>query len=567
MNKPVTRPAPSTTAPIQAPSMMQDPREFQRLPVSDPEALARLRRAEVAHKNAHISLAAGLIGVAVVGVWLSRTLPGAGLAGWAIAAALVYAVRFGLALSFGKRVGNQPDRAGPALTLLAVTVIVSGLLWGGLGVWAVVSAGMTDAVIVVAVAALLAVAVMAVYAAAPLAAGGFAGAALVPPAVCLLLAGGPQQSLVAAILLVLTVVIGIGLWLLSPALTRGLRDQAETMRLESRIKGLSDELTQTQLNLKVAQQRVTETSSELSTTYHDLTSTRRQVQSLQKQLEDTSLTDPETGLANQVYFEQVLDNEWRRAIRIKRPLTLIVCDLDEFDTYRSVHGDEIANATIKRAAQRIKEVVNRAGDVAARIDQNKFALVLPATPSKFAGQFAEQLRKAIEDLQIPFSVPNASRKLVTASLGVSSSIPGPESISQELLDRINAALYEATFRGGNRVLGYRALDSLRVERWDENKEGKVSLEALGHKLSLQGYTVKRQVYAARASLGDQRIDHDSARAVFSGEVSFNVEGMDVQLRAGDVVYIPAGSTVSAEVLVDQSTVVLEGVKVPQENDL
>lgn len=562
--KPVTTSSPKPAG--AAAPVLRDPREDPYMLDAAPEALLNLRQAEAVHAAARYSLFCGLIGVVVLGFWLRGALPVEKLAGWAVAAGVVYVARLIQALSFKAKVRGRHWVAGKSLLWFTVGATLSGLLWGGLGVWVATSASLMDTALALALVAVLALAATMAYAAAPAAALGFAWTALLPPAVVLLFAGGPQQTLFGAILIVLGVVLSLGLWVLASPLGRGLRAEVDAQRMQTQVKKLSEDLDKAQLGLKIANQRVSQTSTELNSTFSDLTSTRREIQRLQQQLDETALSDAETELANRTYFEQVLDNEWRRAIRTKRPLTVIVCDLDDFDVYRTVHGEEAASETLKRVATRIKELVNRAGDIAARIEYNKFALVLPATPSKFAGQFGEQLRKAIEDLQIGFNVPQSKRKLLTASIGVSSSIPGPESTHEDLLERINAALYEATFRGGNRVLGYRALDSLRVDRWSEQKEGLVSLEALTHKLNLQGYEVKRQVYPARASLGDQRIEHDSARALFSGQLSLSVEGMEVQLRAGDCVYIPAGSTISTEVTVDQQVVALEGIKKPAEGD-
>ena len=98
-------------------------------------------------------------------------------------------------------------------------------------------------------------------------------------------------------------------------------------------------------------------------------------------------------------------------------------------------------------------------DVAARIGGEEFALLLPNTPEKTALKMAEQLRKALQSLEIDH-IGNPY-KVVTCSIGTVVAIPSSETLPRDLYEAADIALYESKRQGRNRTSLY--TEALRAE--------------------------------------------------------------------------------------------------------
>ncbi|MDP3895492.1 MAG: diguanylate cyclase, partial [Mesorhizobium sp.] len=104
---------------------------------------------------------------------------------------------------------------------------------------------------------------------------------------------------------------------------------------------------------------------------------------------------------------------------------------------------------LREFARRLRKNV-RGIDLACRFGGEEFVVVMPDTEQHVAERIAERIRHEIETQ--PFSTGTASAALsVTVSIGVSSLIPGEDSV-ETLMKRTDAALYEAKSGGRNRVV-------------------------------------------------------------------------------------------------------------------
>lgn len=168
-------------------------------------------------------------------------------------------------------------------------------------------------------------------------------------------------------------------------------------------------------------------------------------------LEADALTDSLTGIANRRHFDRFLAQEWRRDMRRGTPITLIMIDIDYFKLLNDNYGHLTGDRCLKRIAQLIGSMAQRPGDLAARIGGEEFALVMGATQEKAARQFAEFVRAGIEQLDIPNEESNVSN-MITASVGVSTTIPLRDADKTELLALADEALYLAKNKGRNTVV-------------------------------------------------------------------------------------------------------------------
>ena len=176
----------------------------------------------------------------------------------------------------------------------------------------------------------------------------------------------------------------------------------------------------------------------------------KQLKAANMKLEKLSLTDPLTRVANRRYFGKTLELEWRRGLRGKYSLSIIMIDIDYFklfnDNYGHVKGDEC----LKRVATVLKKAAQRSGDFIARYGGEEFVVILPNTDLKGACFLAELMRSNVEKQMIPHEKSTVS-EYVTISLGVSTIIPGQEYSYDFLLKHADKALYRAKQKGRNCV--------------------------------------------------------------------------------------------------------------------
>ncbi|HPC81882.1 MAG TPA: PAS domain S-box protein [Thermoanaerobaculaceae bacterium] len=171
----------------------------------------------------------------------------------------------------------------------------------------------------------------------------------------------------------------------------------------------------------------------------------------QRWLEALSATDPLTGLANRRAFNERLDSEWRRAVRSRTVLAVVMADLDHFKSFNDTCGHLAGDECLRRVAEAMLAVARRTSDLVARWGGEELAVLLPGTDTAGAATVAEVMRLAVERLAVPHPAsPVAS--VVTASFGVASAMPGEGVAKESLLEAADAALYAAKREGRNRVV-------------------------------------------------------------------------------------------------------------------
>jgi diguanylate cyclase (GGDEF)-like protein/PAS domain S-box-containing protein len=182
-------------------------------------------------------------------------------------------------------------------------------------------------------------------------------------------------------------------------------------------------------------------------TLRDLTSHKQMATELRKLAGRDSLT----SIANRRSFDQKLEDEWRRADRHKDPLSLLMIDVDFFKQYNDAYGHQKGDECLREIACRIRNNAMRAGDLAARLGGEEFAIILPQTPNEGAMAAAERIRRAVENARIPHSASMVSPH-VTVSIGVMTSGGGGD--VADVLSKADIALYDAKKTGRNRISNY-----------------------------------------------------------------------------------------------------------------
>lgn len=170
---------------------------------------------------------------------------------------------------------------------------------------------------------------------------------------------------------------------------------------------------------------------------------------LEEQLRSMAMKDGLTGISNRRSFDEALATEWRRMMRESGDLSIILIDIDFFKRYNDTYGHQEGDTCLKMVAAAIAGAVHRPGDLAARYGGEEFVVLLPNTTVIAAATLAEQIRKAVEALNIPHSASDAA-PCVTISLGVASIVPNQAGTAEILLNMSDQGLYAAKSAGRNR---------------------------------------------------------------------------------------------------------------------
>ncbi len=173
-----------------------------------------------------------------------------------------------------------------------------------------------------------------------------------------------------------------------------------------------------------------------------------------QELQRLSMTDGLTGIANRRLFDESLDREWRRCRRLKKPLSIILFDVDFFKKYNDRYGHQTGDECLRLVAKEVSRTASRPGDMAARYGGEEFVLILAETDQEGARWVADRIRQNLSALRIPHD--GSDYKHVTISCGVVSVVPGEELSAEKLVKSADIALYIAKEQGRNRVeyLGY-----------------------------------------------------------------------------------------------------------------
>lgn len=170
---------------------------------------------------------------------------------------------------------------------------------------------------------------------------------------------------------------------------------------------------------------------------------------VEEKLEMLSYVDGLTGIANRRYFDQRLEEEWRRAFRYKQWLAVLMCDIDYFKLYNDTYGHLKGDECLQEVARTLKMILKRPGDVVARYGGEEFGVILPATHLPGAQLVGERLRQGVEALSLFHS--QAPLGVVTISVGVAAVVPAAGISQHALLKAADTALYAAKAKGRNRV--------------------------------------------------------------------------------------------------------------------
>lgn len=177
--------------------------------------------------------------------------------------------------------------------------------------------------------------------------------------------------------------------------------------------------------------------------------TKKEISDQARLLEELSLLDPLTGLANRRYLTRILEAEWILAIKQQEPISIIMLDIDYFKNYNDSLGHILGDNCLQTIATTLKKITNNHSEIAARYGGEEFLLVFPQTSNLKAEEIATLIMNNIKKLRIEH--PNSPvAPFITVSLGVVTTIPKYNDRLSDYIEEADKNLYEAKKLGRNR---------------------------------------------------------------------------------------------------------------------
>lgn len=168
-----------------------------------------------------------------------------------------------------------------------------------------------------------------------------------------------------------------------------------------------------------------------------------------KKIEEIAIIDTLTGLYNRNYFETIFSKEVRRAKRDKKPLSMLMFDIDYFKQFNDTYGHQDGDKALKSVAHVIKSYTNRSYDYSFRIGGEEFVILAYHDNLDKLNEFVDKIISNIENLKIPHE-----RSIVSDYLTISCGVVRFENShllnTDEMYKEVDTLLYAAKEEGRNR---------------------------------------------------------------------------------------------------------------------
>jgi diguanylate cyclase (GGDEF)-like protein len=169
-----------------------------------------------------------------------------------------------------------------------------------------------------------------------------------------------------------------------------------------------------------------------------------------RKLEQLSMRDALTGIANRRQFDAGLAQTWANQGRGGAPLALLMADVDFFKALNDSAGHLRGDECLRRLARICGRFAVDEHDLVARYGGEEFVLLLPGRTLEVAIALAESLRRAVAEEALAHPASTLAPH-VTISVGVAALVPSAESSPEQLVAAADRAMYDAKTGGRNRV--------------------------------------------------------------------------------------------------------------------
>lgn len=175
----------------------------------------------------------------------------------------------------------------------------------------------------------------------------------------------------------------------------------------------------------------------------------KEFEKAQDELTRLASTDPLTILYNRRYFTEISDSIYKLACRDKKPLTIILIDIDDFKKINDTFGHKMGDEVLKDIAQTLQTQVRRS-DVVCRYGGEEFIILLPETDLSGARNVAQNILNKVNQSRIPVNKDVDIQ--FSASLGVACANMPAQTNLEKVIYRADKAMYKAKENGKNQAV-------------------------------------------------------------------------------------------------------------------
>ena len=159
---------------------------------------------------------------------------------------------------------------------------------------------------------------------------------------------------------------------------------------------------------------------------------------VRQQLKYLERSDPVTGIPNHKVFTEALQRDWDIACREQKRLAMILFKIDALDEYRNLFGRHSTDSMLRMIGHAIAGSLRRSGDLGARLNQDRFAVLIGSADEDQAILLAERIQSKVRRLAIHH--PRSPKRFVTVSFGIASEVPGRIDAATSLLEQAEGQL-------------------------------------------------------------------------------------------------------------------------------
>jgi diguanylate cyclase (GGDEF)-like protein len=185
---------------------------------------------------------------------------------------------------------------------------------------------------------------------------------------------------------------------------------------------------------------------------HKLAKRERELRTANLHLTELATSDGLSGLANRRGFDARLEAEWQLAAELRRPIGLLMIDVDHFKLFNDRYGHLEGDHCLRGVGEVLSKISKGEADFSARYGGEEFVLLLPGAALEKAVEIAERLRRTVESLS--FANAQSPWGYVTVSVGVAAFVPDDRDTAEKLVEAADAGLYAAKRRGRNTVVAH-----------------------------------------------------------------------------------------------------------------
>jgi diguanylate cyclase (GGDEF)-like protein len=183
------------------------------------------------------------------------------------------------------------------------------------------------------------------------------------------------------------------------------------------------------------------------------------IEEQKQRLEQLSMSDGLTGIANRRAFDIRLKHDLKLSNRQKSDVALLLMDIDCFKLYNDNYGHSAGDLCLKDVSKVISDSLQRDSDFVARYGGEEFVCVLPNTDAKGALEIAQHIIEKLKQAALPHKFSNVA-DYITMSIGIAVSEPNQVLTPEAIISRADKALYTVKKTGKNTYHLYSSTTSM-----------------------------------------------------------------------------------------------------------